>query len=377
MTERVFLSKADVTSLEADAVREATLSGWVAPLGPEVDAFEAEIAERTGTTHALALASGTAALHLALLHLGARAGAAVLVPSMTFGATANAVAYTGAEPVFVDCLDDDANVDPALLVHAIDTLRGEGREVSAALTVDLFGAMCDYSEIVGALADRGVPLVEDAAEALGSHQTEGPAGSFGVAAALSFNGNKIMTTSGGGMLVSNDADVIARARHLSTQAREPVPWYEHRDIGYNYRMSNVLAALGRAQLSRLDGMIARRREIRARYREAFADLPLRLLGRDIDDVENCWLSCIILDDTVDLTPDDVVRHMDSANIEARHLWKPMHQQPVFESNRSFLTGSADRLFSRGVALPSGSILTDDDVDRVILGLRELVLAAAA
>ncbi len=367
---RIFLSKADVTEVEERYVLDAVRSGWVAPLGPHVDAFEAEIAARVGVQSALALSSGTAALHLALLGVGAGPGTVVVVPSMTFAASANAVAYTGASCVFVDAQSSDGNVDPHLLLEALDTLRREGATVAAVMSVDLFGRCADYANIVDALDERGIPLIEDAAEALGASHRGKPAGSFGQAAALSFNGNKIITTSGGGMLLSDDGDLMERARYLSTQARQPVPWYEHTDIGYNYRLSNLLAALGRAQLTRLDDMIARRRAIRSAYVEGLGDLPgVRFLGAD-DPADtggdNCWLSCLVLDpDVTSTTPDLLIKSLDAADIEARYLWKPMHAQPVFASSRAFVTGTSDRLFATGVTLPSGSILTDDDVDRVI------------
>lgn len=296
MSERIFMSKADVSDSEEEAVRRAIRSGWVAPLGPEVDAFEAEVAERVGVQGALALSSGTAALHLALLHLGARPGTAVVVSSMTFAASANAIAYTGADPVFVDSRESDGNIDPELLFESIDTLRAEGTEVVAVMTVDLVGRACDYTTIEAGLEERGVPLLEDAAESLGASHAGKPAGAFGRAAALSFNGNKIMTTSGGGMLLSDDEELLDRARYLSTQARQPVPWYEHTEIGYNYRLSNILAAVGRAQLGRLDGMITRRREIRRQYMDAFAEFDVRFLGSvdtDGEFVENCWLTPLI------------------------------------------------------------------------------------
>jgi dTDP-4-amino-4,6-dideoxygalactose transaminase len=377
---RIFLSKADIGPVEEGYVLDALRSGWVAPLGPHVDAFEAEIAERTGVTGALALSSGTAALHLALLHLGAGPGTCVVVSSMTFAASANAVAYTGAAPVFVDSQASDANVDPELLLEAVDTLTREGQRVAAVMTVDLFGRCADYKELTAGLEKRGIPLVEDAAEALGAHYDGRSAGSFGRAAALSFNGNKIMTTSGGGMLLSDDLDLIERARYLSTQARQPVPWYEHVDIGYNYRLSNVLAALGRAQLSRLDDMIARRREIRKLYAAGFADLPgVRLLGADAargDESDNCWLTCVVLDPNESAaTADDVIARLGADDIEARHLWKPMHAQPVFSGARAFVNGVSDHLFNHGVTLPSGSILSDEDVERVIGALRTSLSAS--
>lgn len=372
---RIHLSKADVTELEEKYVLEALRSGWVAPLGPEVDAFEREVAARVGVGHALALSSGTAALHLALLEVGAGPGTVVVLPSMTFVASANAVAYTGAEPVFVDA-GPDGNVDAALLVEAVDTLRREGATVAAAMTVDLFGRCADYDALVDALAERDVPLVEDAAEALGASYRGRAAGSFGRAAALSFNGNKIMTTSGGGMLLSDDTALVDRARHLSTQARQPVPYYEHTEIGYNYRLSNILAALGRAQLSRLDEMIARRRSIRQRYADAFADNPgMHVLGRDPgrDDADdNCWLTCLVVDG---LDVDAAVARLSAAEVEARHLWKPMHLQPVFAGRRAWVTGVSERLFRTGVAVPSGSGLTDGEVERVLAVLPSTVREA--
>jgi dTDP-4-amino-4,6-dideoxygalactose transaminase len=371
---RIFLSKADVTEVEEQYILEAVRSGWVAPLGPSVDSFEAEIAARTGVAHALALASGTAALHLGLLELGAGPGTAVIVPSMTFAASAMPVVYTGAEPVFVDSRGD-GNVDPALLMEAVDTLQAEGTAVVAAMSVDLFGRCADYDEIVPGLQERGVPLIEDAAEALGAAYHGRAAGSFGRAAVLSFNGNKIMTTSGGGMLLSDDAELIARARYLSTQARQPVDHYEHTEVGYNYRLSNLLAALGRAQLSRFEGMLARRRVIREMYVEGLSDLPgVTFLGREAggrgDDEDNCWLTCIKLDPAgTTVTPSQLIAELAGEEIESRRLWKPMHLQPVFASARSFVNGESERLFDRGVALPSGSALHDDDIERVLKVLK--------
>ncbi len=367
---RIFLSKADISEVEEAFVLDAVRSGWVAPLGPHVDAFEAEVAERVGVAGALALTSGTAALHLALLELGARPGTAVVVSSMTFAASANAVAYTGASPVFVDAQASDGNVDPQMLIDAVDTLRAECTTVAAVMTVDLFGRCADYDQIVDALAARGVPLLEDAAEAFGARYGDKQAGSFGRAAALSFNGNKVMTTSGGGMLLSDDLELLARARHLSTQAREPTPYYEHSEIGYNYRLSNILAALGRGQLTRLDNMITRRRAIRQIYVEGLADVPgVRLMGHDSDrgDMQdNCWLTTIVLDPEVAaVTADALIKALSADDIEARHLWKPMHLQPVFDGARSFVDGTSERLFGNGVALPSGSVLSDQDVARVL------------
>lgn len=365
---RILMSKATVGKEEEEALIRAIRSGWVTPLGPEVDAFEAEICARTGAEHALALSSGTAALHLALLELGAKPGTCVVLASMTFAATANAVAYTGADAVYVDSQASDGNVDTALMVEAVRTLQGEGRDVVAAIPVDLFGRCVEYDVLEAGLTDLGVPMLADAAESLGASFKGKAAGSYGRAAALSFNGNKIMTTSGGGMLVSDDAELISRARYLSTQARQPAPWYEHTEVGYNYRMSNILAAIGRAQLAKLDSFIARRREIRRMYMEAFADIDgLRFLGsaEDIDGTsDNCWLTAIDLGTEIGVTADEMVAYLDANDIEGRHLWKPMHMQPLWKDARMFGNGSSEMLFQRGVSLPSGSGLTNDEVERV-------------
>jgi len=370
LVTRIHLSKADVTAVEQAYVADAMQSGWIAPLGPHVDGFEREICERLGVQHALALSSGTAALHLALLGVGVQPGTAVVVPSMTFAASAWPVVYCGAVPVFVDS-GEDGNLDPGLFLDAVDTLQREGMAVSAAVSVDLFGRCADYTELAPALEERGIPLVEDAAEALGATYAGNAAGTFGAAGVLSFNGNKIMTTSGGGMLVSDDADLITRARYLSTQARQPAVHYEHTEVGHNYRLSNVLAALGRGQLSRLDEMLKRRRDIRLKYVEALGDVPgVSFLGRDgagrPDDEDNCWLTCIVLDPAVaGADRDGVIAALAAEDIESRPLWKPMHLQPVFAEARAFVTGTSQRLFERGVTLPSGSGLTDGEIERVV------------
>jgi dTDP-4-amino-4,6-dideoxygalactose transaminase len=375
--ESIYLSKADITAVEEGYVLDALRSGWVAPAGPHVDAFESEIARLVGVSGGLALSSGTAALHVALLALGVGPGTVVPVSTMTFAASANAIAYTGAQPVFVDSLEEDGNVDPDLLITAVDTLLAEGQRVGAVMTVDLFGRCADYGQICAELESRGIPLVEDAAEALGACLGGRAAGSFGRAAALSFNGNKVMTTSGGGMLVSDDAEMLAKARYLSTQARQPVPWYEHEDVGYNYRLSNLLAALGRGQLTRLDAMISRRRSIRARYAAALHHLPgVRMLGRapDRSDAEdNCWLTAVAIDPReCPVSADALIKGLAVQNIEARRLWKPMHAQPVFARHQAFVTGASDSLFASGVALPSGSSLTDHEVARTLSAVIDIL-----
>ncbi|MER7891458.1 aminotransferase class I/II-fold pyridoxal phosphate-dependent enzyme [Micromonospora sp. NPDC094482] len=376
-SRRVLLSPPDVGPLEESYLIAALRSGWVAPAGPDLQAFEREIAERVGTTGALAVSSGTAALHLALLGVGVGPGDVVLVPTLTFVATANAVRYIGARPVFVDCDPQTGNVDVQLVAALIQRLRARGERVGAVVPVDMFGSCADYDALVPVCVDAEVPLVEDAAEALGASYRGRAAGSFGRVAALSFNGNKIMTTSGGGMLVSDDVALLARARHLSTQAREPTPHYEHRETGYNYRLSNLLAALGRAQLVRLDGMIARRRQLRDRYAKLFAPVPgVRLLGAE-DTGSNCWLTVITVEpERCGWRADDLAAHLTERDIETRPVWKPMHLQPVHAGAESLLTGAAERLFADGLTLPSGSALSEPQVGRVLAAIDEFLTLRA-
>lgn len=363
--DRILLSQADVGEAEEAAVIRSLRSGWVAPLGPDVDAFEAEIADYVGVSHALALNSGTAALHLALLGAGAGPGTVVLVPTLTFAATANAVAYTGAEPYFVDC-GPDGNVDVSLLCDTVESLRAAGETIAAVITVDLLGRCADYPAMEQFMRERSITVIEDAAEGLGASLDGRACGSLGDCAALSFNGNKIMTTAGGGMLLGNDTEFMNRARYLSTQARQPVAWYEHTDIGYNYRLASISAALGRAQFSRLESMIARRRTWREMYAEALTPQLGRLLSTDDPrHTENCWLTALVLSEDSPHTPAKMIARLGAANIEARHLWKPMHRQPVFAEARAALTGMADDLFARSITLPSGSSLQQDDIERVI------------
>jgi dTDP-4-amino-4,6-dideoxygalactose transaminase len=365
MSSRIYLSPPDVGPLEESYLLRAVKSGWVAPTGPELDVFEREVAERVGVGHAVALSSGTAALHLALLAVGAARGTVVVVPTLTFAATANAVMYTGARPVFVDCDPATGNLDVALLPGLLDQLRSTGEQVAAVMAVDINGACADYSRLLPVCDAAGVPVIEDSAQALGSTYQGRSAGSFGRLGVFSFSGNKIVTTSTGGMLVSADADLIARSRRLSTQAREPVAHYEHREVGYNYRLSNVLAALGRAQLRRLDQMMERRRALRERYAKVFAAVPgTRILG-DGNSGSNCWLTSLVVEPEVagwraDQLGDYLARH----DIETRPMWKPMHRQPVYAGHAAAATGAADRLFATSISLPSGSNLIGGDADRL-------------
>ncbi|WP_457973907.1 DegT/DnrJ/EryC1/StrS family aminotransferase [Arthrobacter sp. D1-17] len=363
MTNRIHMSSPDVSEVEEEYVLRALRSGWIAPLGPDVDQFENEMAERIGRQHAVALSSGTAALHLALLALGVGPGDVVLTSTMTFAATANAIKYTGAEPYFVDCLPETGNMDPALLNEALNALRSSGERVGAIVPVDLLGKCVDYSTIENLAEEFGVPIVADAAESLGASHAGRAAGAWGESAVFSFNGNKIMTTSGGGMLLTDCSNTAAQVRYLATQARQPVVHYEHTDIGFNYRLSNLLAALGRAQLTRLDGMIARRAEHREYYAELFSDVEgVTIFGGLDQEFDNYWLTSVLVDPAVaGFDSMTLSAALAMADIESRPLWKPMHLQPVFMSSRSLVNGASQRLFETGLTLPSGSALSAEQI----------------
>jgi dTDP-4-amino-4,6-dideoxygalactose transaminase len=367
---RIYLSPPDVDDAERRMLLEAFDSNWIAPLGPHVDAFELEVADYLGVASAVALSSGTAALHLALLVLRVGAGDEVLVPTLTFAATANAVVYVGARPAFIDCDRTSWNMDPTLLEAELAARSQQRRLPAAVVAVDLYGRCADWDAIQG-LCDRyGVPVVDDAAEALGAAHGDRRAGAFGACGVLSFNGNKIMTTGGGGMLVSDRREVVERARHLATQARDPAPHYEHSEVGFNYRLSNLLAAVGRGQLRRLPAMVQRRHEINRRYREALSDVAgvgfmPTVAGSDPND----WLTVVTLDaQKYGATPEEVRKHLEHLDIEARPAWKPLHLQHAFAGSPVRGGAVAEEIFRTGLCLPSGSRMTDDDVDRVVGGL---------
>lgn len=368
MPEFVYLSPPDVGEEESDAVWAAVQSGWVTTLGPNVDAFEAQMCSFLGVDNAVALSSGTAALHLALLGLGVRPGDEVLVQSLTFAATANAVVYCGASPVFIDSEMDTWNMDPDLLLAELKEMAGRGALPSAVVAVDIFGRCADYTALAETCSRYDVPLLEDAAEALGATFNGGAAGSFGQAATLSFNGNKIMTTGGGGMLLTQDDELAARARYLASQARQPVPHYEHTDVGFNYRLSNVLAALGQVQLRRLPEMIRRRRSIRQRYSQVVAGSEFAMHEDPAGHQSNAWLSTILCPDADEAAR--LLAALSAQHLEARHIWMPMHRQPVFDGHRARVNGVSDTLFARGVCLPSGSAMDHASVARVCDVLEE-------
>jgi dTDP-4-amino-4,6-dideoxygalactose transaminase len=365
---RIYLSPPHITGRERELVSEAFDSNWIAPLGPQVDAFEAEICARLGVGHACALSSGTGALHLALLMLGVKLEDEVYCSTLTFSASANAITYVGAYPNFIDSERESWNMDPALLAQELEDANRENRLPAAVIIVDLYGQCADYDPILAACARYEIPVIEDAAEALGATYKGRCAGRFGEMGVLSFNGNKIITTGGGGMLVSDDERYTRRALHLATQARDPAPHYQHSEIGYNYRMSNVLAAIGRGQLETLDDKVAARRRNFDFYAERLGGLPgVELMPEADSGRSNRWLTCLTVDpEAAGVTREDIRLHLEDRDIEARPVWKPMHMQPVFEGLGCVCGAAAvaEDLFERGLCLPSGSSLDDRDLERV-------------
>lgn len=369
----VLLSPADVGQAEATAAASAVVGGWFAPAGPELAAFESELARRVGREHGVATSSGTAALHLALVAAGVRPGDRVVTATFTFAATVNAVLMAGAVPVLVDCDPTTGDLDPVLVERALHEARRDGTPVTAVVPVDTYGRVTDHARLLPLAECFGAAVVSDAAESLGSTRDGLAGAAVGRAAAVSFNGNKIISTSGGGMLVTDDADLAARARRLAAQAREPVSHYLHHEPGYNHRLSGVLAAVGRVQLSRLDDLVARRRAVRARYREALVDLDgVSLLADHDSRGDNCWLTTIVLDPGRTVGPERLRLRLAEAGVESRRVWNPMHRQPAFAHHPAYLTGAADDLFARGLNLPSGSSLSAAQQDRVVAVVREEV-----
>ncbi len=341
-------------------------SNWIAPVGPHLEAFESELAAAVEVPHVAALASGTAALHLALRLVGVRPGDEVLCADLTFVASANAAAYLGARPVFIDADRATWNLDPNLVREELAAASGAGRRPAAVIAVDLYGQSADYDALEGICDEFEVPLVEDAAEALGSSYRGKPTGGFGRFGVFSFNGNKIITTSGGGMLVSADGEAIAHARRLASQARDPAPHYEHSELGYNYRLSNLLAAVGRGQLAVLAERVAARRSVFERYRRLLGDLPgLELMPEAPYGRSNRWLTCVLIDpERFGADRERVRLELEAHDIEARPLWKPLHLQPLFAGRPIRRGAVAETLFARGLGLPSGSGLGAADVERV-------------
>ena len=375
LSQRIWLSSPHLGEEESAFVEHAFRTNWIAPLGPHVDGFERELAEHVGVGHAAAVSSGTAAIHLGLLLLGVKPGDTVFCSSLTFVGSCNPILYCGAKPVFIDSEPQTWNMSPAALERAFVWARATGRIPKAVVIVNLYGQSADMDALLPICERHGVPVLEDAAESLGASYKGRASGTFGRLAVFSFNGNKIITTSGGGMLVSQDAGLIAYARKLATQAREPAPHYEHVEMGFNYRMSNVLAGIGRGQLKVLPQRVQQRRAVFERYRQALADFPLvQWMPEPEGHLATRWLTCFCLDGPdAGARRDRLMRSLELHAIEARPVWKPMHLQPLFAGAPYFEHAPGDdvaaRLFAAGLCLPSGSNLSTEQQDRVIAHLR--------
>ena len=377
MDKRIWLSLAHMSGREQDFINEAFATNWVVPLGPNVNGFEDDLEKYVGEgKRVVALSAGTAALHLGLVMLDIQPGDEVICQSFTFSASANPIVYVGAKPVFIDSEEDTWNMSPELLEKAIiDRKKATGRYPKAIIPVHLYGMPAKMDEIMAIAAKYGIPVLEDAAEALGSEYKGRKCGTFGAYGALSFNGNKMITTSGGGALVCSTDEEKKRIMFYATQARENAPHYQHEKIGYNYRMSNICAGIGRGQMFVLDEHIAHRRMIHRFYTEAFANIDgIDIKQNPADEYNsNFWLSCMTIDpEKIRISREDIRISLDKANIETRPLWKPMHLQPVFSSAPAYVNGVSERLFDRGLCLPSGPMVSLADAQYVVDNIIQLI-----
>jgi dTDP-4-amino-4,6-dideoxygalactose transaminase len=377
--QKIYLSSPHMGGEELKFVQEAFETNWVSPVGPHISSFEGELAHYLGSPYAAALSSGTAAIHLALIILGIKSGDEVICSSFTFSGSCNPIAYLQATPVFIDSEPDTWNMDPDLLEMAILDRIKIGKKPKAIILVHLYGMPAKVDRILKIASHFEIPIIEDAAEALGSSYSGKMVGTFGELGVFSFNGNKIITTAGGGALVSRSKKHVEKARFLATQAREPFPHYEHTEIGYNYRLSNVSAGIGRGQLQVLDNHVAARRRNHSQYAELFAQTPwIKLLQEPDGAFSNRWLSCILIQNTDNENINSLSLRvfLDSKNIESRPLWKPMHLQPVFEGFPSYSNGVSEQLFKEGLCLPSGSNLTKADFDRITIAIKDWLVTVS-
>lgn len=368
MSSRIYLSPPHMSGKELKYIQEAFDTNWIAPLGPNVDLFEQEVSQYVGINHGLALTSGTAGIHLALKYLGVGEGDYVFCSDLTFAGSSNPIMYEKAIPVFIDSDLESWNMSPLALEKALDWAKKENKMPKAIIIVDLYGQSADYDKLLPLCEHYKVPVIEDSAEALGATYFGRKCGSFGYINVFSFNGNKIITTSGGGMVLSDDEDAIKKMRFWSTQAREAARHYEHKEVGYNYRMSNVCAGIGRAQLEVLHERISAKKLINQRYKQALADLPVSIMPIPVGSDPNYWLSVMTIDRASPVSPEDIIVALEKHNIESRPVWKPMHMQPIYKSYPFFGYGdfyAGVKLFEQGVCLPSGSLLTEEQQEQIV------------
>ncbi|MEK3837782.1 DegT/DnrJ/EryC1/StrS family aminotransferase [Paenibacillus sp. FSL R7-0128] len=372
MQERIYLSPPHMSGNEMKYIQEAFDSNWIAPLGTNVDKFEEEICDYVGMEHGLALSSGTAGIHLALKYFGVGPGDYVFCSDLTFAGSCNPILYQYANPVFIDSEPETWNMSPIALEKAFEWAKKENKMPKAVIIVDLYGQSADYDALLPICERYGVPVIEDAAEALGASYKGEKCGSFGHIGIFSFNGNKIITTSGGGMIVSNDEEAIKKMRFWATQSREPAKHYEHKEVGYNYRMSNICAGIGRGQLLELDNIVEKRKLVNTRYKELLTNYPVEFMPSLTGYEPNNWLTVLNLTTNESNLRDHILNEIEKENIEARPVWKPMHLQPLFKDYEFFShkNSISDELFETGICLPSGTGMTDDDIKRVVSVIKE-------
>lgn len=365
--KRIYLSPPHMSGKELEYIKEVFDQNWIAPIGPHLTKFEEITKEYTGAKYAVAVTSATAGLHLALKAVGVEEGDYVICSTLTFAGTVNPIKYMGANPVYIDSEPTYWNLDPILLENAILNLP---KKPKAIIPVHLFGVPCEMNQIMKIADSYGIPVIEDAAESLGSTYGGKHTGTFGKIGVFSYNGNKLLTTSGGGMIITDDKEMADYMRFLSTQAKDPLPYYWHTEVGYNYRLSNVLAAIGIGQMEVIEDRIQRTREINERYRKELKDIMYFQEERETDR-SNMWLSCGFIPqggfvvDGNPIKPEDLIEHLEKSNIESRRIWCPMHQQPAYTPAHKYINGTSDILFQYGICLPSGTNMTDEELDKVI------------
>ena len=365
--KRIYLSPPHMSGKELEYIKDVFKDNWIAPIGPHLNLFEEKVKEYTGAKHAVAVTSCTAGIHLALKALNVEPGDYVICSSLTFVATVSPIIYCGAEPIFVDSEEGSWNMDIGLLETAILNSTALGKKPKAIIPVHIFGVPCDMAAIKKLSDEYDIPLIEDAAESIGSTFKDKHTGTFGEIGVYSFNGNKLLSTSGGGVIITNDKKKAEYMRFLSTQAKDSKPFYHHTEIGYNYRMSNVLAAIGVGQMEVIEERIKRTREVNQIYRKEVGNLFYSFQEERETDRSNMWLTCALMKG--EDRPDDLIKHLANDNIEARRLWKPMHEQPVMQEYKKYINGNSSLLFLQGVCLPSGSDLTNKDMKRIIKSIK--------
>lgn len=372
VSERIFLSPPHMNGREINFINEAFDTNWIAPFGPNLTGFENDMSKYLGINKSLALSSGTAAMHLALMYVGVQKDDVVFCSDLTFAGSCNPAVYIGAKLVFIDSDYETFNMSPVALKKAFEKYEKLGKLPKAVIIVDLYGNPANFDELLPICESYGVTVIEDAAEALGAEYKGKKCGTFGKINILSFNGNKVITTSGGGMACSEDTQAIEKMHFWANQSKEPVNYYLHKEVGYNYRMSNISAGIGRGQMLTLDERVSQRRFVNEYYKKELGDLPIKFSPETVGAVSSCWLSVITIDEGISVSPDDVIEALEKENIESRRVWNPMHCHPVFADCDYINSGEIDvgiDVFNRGVCLPSGSSLSEEELQHIVKVVR--------